>query len=53
MGRFERPTCPLREGCSAIELHRLERVTGIEPVFPPWEGGVITTIRYPQTILNL
>ena len=26
----------------------LERVTGVEPVFYPWQGYVITIIRYPQ-----
>ena len=26
----------------------LERVTGIEPVSRPWQGRIITTIRYPQ-----
>ena len=25
----------------------LERVTGIEPVSLPWQGNVITIIRYP------
>jgi hypothetical protein len=27
---------------------KMERVTGIEPVFRPWQGHVIATIRYPQ-----
>ena len=26
----------------------IERVTGIEPVSPPWQGGIIAVIRYPQ-----
>ena len=25
----------------------VERVTGIGPVSPPWQGGIIATIRYP------
>ncbi len=25
-----------------------ERVSGIEPPFLPWQGGVITIIRHPQ-----
>ena len=29
------------------ESQILERVTGIEPVFPPWKGGIIAIIRYP------
>ena len=31
----------------------LERVTGVEPVFPPWQGGIIAAIRYPQDIVSL
>lgn len=26
----------------------MERVAGIEPASPPWKGGVIAVIRYPQ-----
>ncbi len=26
-----------------------ERVTGIEPVSPPWQGDIIATIPYPPT----
>lgn len=34
-------------------LRRLERVTGLEPVSPPWQGDVIALIRYPRkTIVN-
>ena len=29
----------------------IERVTGIEPVSRPWQGRIITTIRYPQSFL--
>ena len=29
----------------------MERVTGIEPVSRPWQGRIITTIRYPQSFL--
>ena len=28
----------------------LERVTGIEPVSLPWQGNIITIIRYPPTL---
>ncbi len=26
----------------------MERVTGVEPVFRPWQGRIIAAIRYPQ-----
>lgn len=26
----------------------LERVMGIEPIFPPWKGGIIAIILYPH-----
>jgi len=31
-----------------LDLTDNERVTGIGPVFPPWQGDVIATIPYPQ-----
>lgn len=30
----------------------LERITGIEPVFYPWQGYVIATIRHPHFLSN-
>ena len=32
-------------------LFRYERVSGIEPPSQPWEGHIITTIRYPPDYL--
>lgn len=29
-------------------FYMYERVRGIEPLFLPWEGDVIATIRYPR-----
>ena len=29
------------------ESQILERVTGVEPVFRPWQGRIIADIRYP------
>ena len=26
----------------------MERVGGVEPPSPPWQGGIIAAIRYPQ-----
>ena len=28
----------------------MERVTGVEPVFRPWQGRIIAAIRYPPTL---
>ena len=35
-------------GCrrKKIGIYRLEQVTGVEPVSPPWQGGIIAAIRY-------
>ena len=32
---------------ASCETAFFERVTGIGPVFPPWQGDVIATIPYP------
>ena len=36
-----------------LTLNLLERVTGIEPVSLPWQGNIITIIRYPRMNLEL
>ena len=33
-------------------LYGLEPVTGLEPAFPPWEGGVLTHGQHRHIILN-
>lgn len=42
---------PRLEAVSTLLLTTtMERVTGVEPVSPPWQGGVIAAIRYPLEV---
>lgn len=40
------------ERASLKIVYDFERVTGVEPVFLPWQGNVIAAIRYPRHSLS-
>ena len=57
MGNYRSPTPlqfdsrvihPKEKAPAKAEAFSLERVTGIEPVSPDWQPGVIAIIRYPH-----
>ena len=32
-----------------MDMYFVERVTGIEPVYPAWKAGVLAIVLYPLT----
>ena len=48
---IEPTTYGLRYRCSTIEPGRQKRVTGIEPVYQPWEGCILP-LNHTRDILH-